>query len=149
MVAPHNDDRIVAHAGLLKLFDHQTDLRIDVTNTSQIGVLESPRQFFTKRTALGNPRSSAKFKRSVQSHRRAVDRGRGFRCHRDIVGIVQVPVLFGRRPIQVWFLEPKCHEERLVFVLHHFLHRRDRTKRFVAVDIRVIGNVRVFISRPG
>ena len=40
VIAPDNDDRVVANTRLLECLDHQSDLGVDVADAGQIGVLQ-------------------------------------------------------------------------------------------------------------
>ena len=148
MIAPKDNDRIVSNAGLFQRCDHLANLSIDVTRTRQVSMKQSTRQLLADGTVLRYSVASPQLEGSMQAHGCPVLGSCRIRTHRNVIWVVEIPVLFRGDEIQMRLLKAQAEEERLVGVrLEHFLHRDDRQVSVVAILVGLIRNVRALVGR--
>ena len=150
MIAPQHDDRVVGEPFFVERIQQSPDLRVGVADAGVVAVTQRLRELGGDRIARRHTRVRMDLAvRVAREFRRALRKSIG-RGERNLIRVVEIPVLLRRDERQMRLQETDGQKERLLLRLQlvqslHRLLRRETIGEFV-VELRANLKRRTFDS---
>ena len=142
VVAPENDDRVLAEIEPVEFVEQLAHLRVHVADRRVVAVLELTSEVVRNR-AFGNTVIIAQFTTGKDRIIGRVFRAEFIGRELNLGWIVEVPVFFGRNKREVRFHETHGEEEGLGFFAHALERGNGELGDFAVLEI-IIRHVRAF-----